>query len=94
MRWRLVPYFVGASLKPAAAADLVASAGFRVVEVTTVLHCPRVLAIPVARAVATLGPSSPCARWLGRVFAAFEWAERWPTRMRTGHFVAVLAERR
>jgi SAM-dependent methyltransferase len=94
MRWGLVPYFVGATLGPAATAVLVASADFRVLEVTTVLHCPRVLAIPVARAVATLGPSSRCARWLRRALAAFETAERWPTRVRTGHFVAVLAERR
>lgn len=93
MRTGLVPYYVGATLGPAATADVLTSVGFRVVEVTAVLHCPRVLAVPVARIVARTGPDSRWTRWFLRGLEAFERAERWPSRFRTGHFVAVLAER-
>jgi SAM-dependent methyltransferase len=90
-RLGLVPYFVGATLGPRTAADVLERIGFHVVEVTAILHCPRVLAVPLARLADAAGP-----RWpprLLRTLARFERAERWPTRIRTGHFVALLAEK-
>jgi SAM-dependent methyltransferase len=93
-RIRLVPYFVGATLGPRAVVRLLEHVGFDVVEVTAILHCPRVLAVPAARLVGRLSARHEThARFL-RTLASFEVAERWPTRFRTGHFVAVLATRR
>jgi SAM-dependent methyltransferase len=91
-RLGVVPYFVGATLGPTTAADVLERIGFHVVEVTAILHCPRVLAVPLARLADAAG-----ARWpprLLRMLARFERAEHWPTRFRTGHFVAVLSEKR
>jgi SAM-dependent methyltransferase len=91
-RLGLVPYFVGTTLGPTKATSVLERIGFRVVEVTAILHCPRVLAVSVARIADAAGP-----RWpprLLRALARFERAERWPTRFRTGHFVAVLSEKR
>lgn len=90
-RLGLVPYFVGTTLGPTMAAAVLERIGFRVIEVTAILHCPRVLAVPLARLADTAG-----SRWaprLLRALAHFEHAERWPTRFRTGHFVAVLSEK-
>jgi SAM-dependent methyltransferase len=90
-RLGLVPYFVGTTLGPTMATAVLERIGFRVIEVTAILHCPRVLAVPVARLADAAGP-----RWpprLLRTLARFEHAERWPTRFRTGHFVAVLSEK-
>ena len=76
---------------PLVATAVLERIGFRVIEVTAILHCPRVLAVPVARLADAAGP-----RWpprLLRTLARFEHADRWPTRFRTGHFVAVLSEK-
>lgn len=89
----LVPYVVGATVGPSGAADLVARVGFRVLDVTAILHCPRVLAVPFARLVNRLSPSGHASSAFLRMLGAFEGAERWPTRFRTGHFVAVLGEK-
>jgi SAM-dependent methyltransferase len=93
-RVRLVPYFVGATLGPRAVVRLLEDVGFDVLELTAILHCPRVLAVPAARLAGRLSlrPETD-ARFL-QALARFEAAERWPTRFRTGHFVAVLATRR
>jgi SAM-dependent methyltransferase len=90
----LVPYFVGTTLGARAIVSLLERVGFDVVEVTAVMHCPRVLAVPAARLVGLLSAQREThARFL-RSLGWFEIAERWPTRFRTGHFVAVLAARR
>jgi SAM-dependent methyltransferase len=90
-RLHLVPYFVGATFGPTMATTVLERVGFRVIEVTAILHCPRVLAVPLARLADMAGPSWPPG--LLRALASFERAERWPSRFRTGHFVAVLAEK-
>lgn len=92
-RLGLVPYFVGATLGPADAARLLEDAGLEVVKVTSVLHCPRVLAVPAARLVSRLSRAPRAHAWFLRVLGHMEAAERWPTRFRTGHYVAVLARR-
>ena len=86
----LVPYHVGPSLGPGALPAAARAAGFRVDEVTSTLHVPRVLAIPLARLVDRLG--RPRLRHaLLRALMAFEGLRRWPTRFRSGHFVALRA---
>jgi len=90
--FRLVPYYVGVTAGHRRARELLEGAGFETLEVTALLHCPRVLAVPVCRLVDTLGPR-PRAWFLG-FLGAFERLERWPTRFRTGHFVALRVARR
>jgi len=93
-RVRLVPYFVGATLSPRAVVRLLEDVGFDVVELTAILHCPRVFAVPAARLAGRLSARPESDTRFLRALARFEAAERWPTRFRTGHFVAVLATRR
>lgn len=90
LRSGLVPYHCGVTLPRGALIQAVQRAGFEVVEVTAILHCPRVLAVGLAALATTLS-----SRWLGRgllrVLPWFERLEHWPTRWRTGHFTAILA---
>lgn len=93
--WRrlgVVPYYVGASHGPDGLRRAVAETGFEVLAVDAVMHCPRVLAVPLARLLEPrLGPRGR-ARLLRRLMD-WERLARWPTRFRTGHFVAVHAVR-
>ncbi|MDI7277103.1 MAG: methyltransferase domain-containing protein [Anaerolineae bacterium] len=91
-RLGLVPYRVGATCGPCGLRALLAQAGFEVREITAVLHCPRVLAVPVAGLVARHG-SPPAQQRLLRLLAAFEALERWPGRYLTGHYVAARASK-
>lgn len=89
-RLRLVPYFVGKTFGPGRLQRTLESLGFAVVEVEALLHCPRVLAIPLAQKVAQCGRSASQRRYL-RLLELLEGLGRWPTRFITGHFVAVRA---
>jgi len=90
-RLGLVPYCVGATCGPRRLRRYVREAGLEVQETTAVLHCPRAVAVAAAGWLGRRrgGRHPRFLRWL----AAFERLERWPTRFRTGHFVAVLAVR-
>jgi SAM-dependent methyltransferase len=88
----LVPYYVGATLSAPDASVVLARAGLTVKEVTSVMHCPR--AVAIATLYATRWLVSP--RWSRRLRAglmAFERLERWPLRHRTGYFVALVADK-
>jgi O-antigen/teichoic acid export membrane protein/SAM-dependent methyltransferase len=87
----LVPYFVGATLDAPSLSALVESIGFEVVETTAVLHCPRALAVGGLGAAGHL--ASP--RWQRRLAESLMWferLERWPSRQRTGYYVALAAD--
>jgi len=86
----LVPYRVGATCGPRRLACLLQQTGFELRQVTAVMHCPRVIAVAVARLVKRLGTTRSQERFL-RVLMSFERMGNWPTRFQTGHFVAVLA---
>ncbi len=88
----LVPYFVGATFGWRQLTRVLYACGFEVMEVTAILHCPRVVAVQAARLAGRCSPTSQ-RRFLAAL-ARFESAERWPTRFLTGHFVAVLARPR
>ena len=88
----LVPYYVGVTAGHGRARALLERAGFEVLEVTALMHCPRILAVPVCRLVDRLAPGAR-ARLLA-FLGAFERLEGWPTRFRTGHFVALRVVRR
>ena len=68
------------------------AAGFTVEKVELVMHCPRVLAVAVARLVERFGSPRACRTYL-RHLAAYERLGAWPTRRLTGYFTAVRAMR-
>lgn len=85
----VVPYDVGVTLGPDPLAEVVRGSGLRVLEVTAILHCPRVLAVWLARIVERRGVAAG-ERFL-RMLSRFERLERFRFRFRTGSFVALLA---
>lgn len=87
-RLGLVPYPVGKTAGPGRLRRLLREQGFQVEECRAVLHCPRVLAVVVARLVQRYGRERVCAAFL-LALARFEGLARWPTRFLSGHFVAV-----
>nr|CAA9213317.1 hypothetical protein AVDCRST_MAG63-92 [uncultured Armatimonadetes bacterium] len=89
----LVPYYVGASCALGGLRRLLAGAGFEVVEADAVLHCPRVLAVFLARLVERRG-GAPSQRRFLRSLMPWEGLGKLPTRFVTGHFVAVKAVKR
>jgi len=85
----IVPYEVGATLGPRSLERAVQAAGFDVVEMTAVMHCPRAIAVALAGTLELLSRS-----WQEgflRHLQAWERLERWATRWLTGHYVAVHA---
>ena len=62
--------------------------GFEVKASTAILHCPRVVAIPLSNWIQKHCSERGQQRWL-RVLMAFEWLSRTHLRYVTGHFVAV-----
>lgn len=89
----LVPYPMGASCGPFRLRQLVSQAGFEVLEMSALLHCPRVLAVAVARLLETRGSARTRARFL-EVAMGFERLARSRTRFLSGHFIGVVAIKR
>ena len=94
LRWlmglRVVPYYVGATCGPRGLVRLAQKAGLDVLETAAIMHCPRVLAVPLARRLARTGSGRAKERLL-RALSACEKLAAWPTRFVTGHFVAIRA---
>lgn len=80
----LVPYYVGATCGPRGLRRLAAHAGWEIGEMAAILHCPRVLAVKVARLIQSPAAQQRFLRWL----LGFEQLACWPTRYLTGYFVA------
>lgn len=92
-RLGVVPYFLGATYGPGGLARSLHAGGFRVREMTAIMHCPPQLAARlVARGQIAAGKIE-IERHVRRVLR-FERMELWPSRMLTGHFVAARASRR
>jgi SAM-dependent methyltransferase len=89
----LVPYPVGATLGARALARLLERVGFEVTATATLLHCPRVLAVPLARRLQRRGSPAARARLL-RGLRRWEFLAAMPTRHLTAHYVAIQARRR
>jgi ubiquinone/menaquinone biosynthesis C-methylase UbiE len=94
--WRklgIVPYNVGVTCGVARLERLLSAAGFASLDKGAIMHCPRVLLVPVCRWIERcFGIHEPTAgwlRWLGR----FEGLGRLPFRFVTGHFVAFVAKK-
>jgi SAM-dependent methyltransferase len=89
-RLGLVPYYVGATCGPRALRRIMREVGFDLQEMTAVMHCPRVIAVPLASLLSRYTAVQTQRRVLSSWMALERLAE-WPTRFLTGHFVAVLA---
>jgi SAM-dependent methyltransferase len=86
----LLPYYVGATLTTRGLRTMLTKVGFEVKTSSTILHCPRVVAIPLSNFIQKHCSERGQQRWL-RVLLAFEWLGRTPLRYLTGHFVALHA---
>lgn len=86
----LVPYFVGHTLTPGGLKRTLHEAGFQSVETRCILHCPRVLAIPVSEVVRKHCRTEGQQRFLS-LLMKFERLANWPTAGISGHFAAALA---
>jgi SAM-dependent methyltransferase len=86
----ILPYYVGVTLRPKRLKNILEEAGFNILKVDAIMHCPRILAVPVSDWIEkNLEPESH--RRLLKSLLAFERLSRWPTRFFTGHFTAVKA---
>ena len=89
LRWTgLVPYYVGASVTAAGLDALLAESGFALERTGTLMHVPRVVALPMTGWVQRWWPAA-ARPWLQMLFA-WERLGGWPTRRRTGHYVVAL----
>ncbi len=95
-RWlrqlQLVPYPVGANCSPRKLTRLLRIAGLEPRDVGSLVHCPRVAAVPVAAWLDGGRPDWQREAFL-RAMRAFEGLEKLPSRYFTGHFITVVAER-
>jgi SAM-dependent methyltransferase len=89
-RLGLVPYYVGATYGPRALRRIMRAVGFDLHEMTAVMHCPRVIGVPLASLLSRHAAVHTQRRVLNS-WMAMEGLATWPTRFLTGHFVAVLA---
>lgn len=92
-RLGLVPYYVGRTAGPRRLRRILSGARFEVLETVAVMHCPRVLALPVANLLDRFASVRTKTAFL-RCLMAIERLGALPTRFLTGHFVAVRAVRR
>lgn len=86
----LVPYYCGPTLPPRRLAAAARQAGFTILEQTATIHCPRVLAVSLAKWLNRRGGSRGHETFL-RAAGGFEHLSRLPTRWLTGHFSVVIA---
>ena len=64
--------------------------GFECQESAAILHCPRVVVIPLCRWIQRCASDRGQRQWL-KLLMAFEWLGRTPLRYLTGHFIALRA---
>ncbi|MEE4293268.1 MAG: methyltransferase domain-containing protein [Xanthomonadales bacterium] len=88
----LVPYFVGKTAGRRGLTRILNESGFIVDETKAILHCPRVLAVPLARRCQERSNAAGQQRLL-EWLAAWERLADWPTAGFTGHFIAALARK-
>lgn len=88
----ITPYFVGATCGAKQLRRLLEGEGYSVREEAWVMHCPRVLAVALARVLEKVGLPGLHRAYL-RIMMWFECLSGLPTRRLTGYFVAVRATR-
>jgi len=87
-RLGLVPYYVGPTCGPRRLRRILSEAHLEVLEISAVMHVPRVFVVPVSKLFERHTSPKTQKRFL-RFLIAFECLERWPSRFLSGHFVAV-----
>jgi len=90
-RLGLVPYRVGATCGRRRLEDYMRHAGLSVLQATAIMHCPRAAAVALAGWLERRDRSPQRAERLLHHLLKFEKLRRWPTRFRTGYFLATLA---
>jgi SAM-dependent methyltransferase len=92
-RLGLVAYPIGATAGPLRLRRMLRGAGFEVLETVALLHCPRALAVALARRADRRSTPQARTRLLN---AASRWERLagWPTRYLTGYFVGIHARKR
>jgi SAM-dependent methyltransferase len=91
-RLGLVPYAVGATYGLDGVRVALELAGFKVLEATTILHCPRACAVALAWLLERHAGGRLRRAFLNALMACEVLAD-WPTRALSGYFVAVRAVR-
>jgi SAM-dependent methyltransferase len=91
-RLRLVPYYVGATYGLAEGRRQLEAVGLVVTDVAAIAHAPRAPAIAIAALTGRLR-SRRFAAWLLRGLRTFEMLGRWPSRYRTGYYLAFRADK-
>ncbi len=86
-RLGVVPYYVGRTLGPGGVRRGLEEAGFRIVEMTGLMHCPRVFAVAASRLLERRPSKEMREKFLTNLLD-LERLSRWPTRFLTGHFIA------
>jgi SAM-dependent methyltransferase len=89
-RLRLAEYPAGATCGPWLLRRMLRETGFEVLDTTTLLHCPRVAAMMIARRVQRTGTTEQRSRLLCRLLR-WEKLGELPTRFFTGYYVAISA---
>ena len=89
-RLGVVPYYVGPSLGRSGLVRALERTGFRVMDTSAIMHCPRVLVVPVANMLQRHGHAQVQKRFLS-LLLHLEKLGTWPSRFFTGHFVAARA---
>jgi SAM-dependent methyltransferase len=93
-RLKLLDYYVGRTCGPRRLQRTLAYVGFDVLEMEAVMHCPRVVAVWLARWLLKKHASPYLQAGYLSQLMGYERLAHWPTRFLTGYFVAVRAERR
>jgi SAM-dependent methyltransferase len=92
-RLKIIPYYVGVTLRVNRLEYLLKETGFEVLEVDAIMHCPRIVAVTIARWVEK-HTSRESQRSFLRLLMAFEGLSCLPTRFLTGYFVAAKVTKR
>jgi ubiquinone/menaquinone biosynthesis C-methylase UbiE len=87
-RFGVVPYYVGATCGPIRLKRMLEDAGLEVLESMSILHCPRVIGVIMARWLQIYATPNLQARF-GNWLMKWECLARFPTRYLTGNFVAI-----
>jgi len=91
-RMRILPYSIGTTCGPNRLRGLLIEAGFKIREVHSGFHCPRVLAIPIVEWIDRHAGNNAKQKTLNTLMR-FEKLENWPTRFLTGHLIVAIADK-
>lgn len=89
----IVPYYIGTTFGPSRLCRHLNQVGLEVLEVSAVMHFPRIFTMAIARILERYARRGIQKLFL-RFLMSFEHLSCWPTRFLTGYFVAVRAIKR